>query len=910
VATRRERVVLELEDNFTSGMARAAASAALLNKELDSLSRDSVKTQRSFSDIDKSSTKFGNSAERSGKQIDKLSGRLRILTDAATLIGPAFIPVAGLAVPAVAGLASQLGFATIAAGTTLLAFQGVGDALTKVNKAAIDPTTTNLKNAQLALEKLSPAAQKFVAELRTMIPAAKELQGVAADGLFPGVTEGLVALEDALPRVEAIVSAVSHELGAIAADTGKSLASDRWAPFLEFLATEAPAALRDMSDAAGNVVHAMAELWMAFEPLNNDFSNWLVDATADLDRWASGLSKTEGFHEFVAFIEEHGPQVADTFAAIGDAVIQVVDAAAPLSGPVLQGIEGLAKALAAIADSDIGTPLFTAAAALALFNRTMAIASAGRNGLAGFEARLGTAGVKARGFGANIQATRADLVLLSSTALTAGARTERELLRMNAASARLRTNFAPIGKGAAVMGGLAIASTGAADGLGLTNTASLALLGSIGGAPGAVAGGLVGALLDAKDASDGFASSLKGVDDVIASGNLDQMLAKLAQLKKARDDASNVTGVGDFFGDLFTQVRSNPLPTPELFGGGGKDPISKLEDNIKRVQDATKGAASTAATSVVATDAYGNAIGKVGDTSQDTATKIAGLVDAMKSQRQEALSAFDAETRYRQALKDAQAQAAKSDAGIRGSTDEALKNRAVIDELAGAWNNQSDAVKNNEAKFKAAKQAFIDTAVGMGVPIEQAKRLAKRLLEIPEEKVIGVKFDSINALNAINRIKRELAEIPKRLRTDYFVVQTNSYNKKQAGGRDGDPTTPFATGGWTGPGAKYQPAGVVHADEYVFSKEATHGNVAYLNDLHRQLRGYADGGLVRRGSMSPVSVSVSAGAGPQIDYDQLALAMAAVRPLYGDVHISGDPTTFRRQMQQDRRASASDGIRR
>ena len=31
----------------------------------------------------------------------------------------------------------------------------------------------------------------------------------------------------------------------------------------------------------------------------------------------------------------------------------------------------------------------------------------------------------------------------------------------------------------------------------------------------------------------------------------------------------------------------------------------------------------------------------------------------------------------------------------------------------------------------------------------------------------------------------------------------------------------FASGGWTGPGAKYKPAGVVHADEYVLRKEAT-----------------------------------------------------------------------------------------
>ncbi len=211
-------------------MARAAAVTAVLNKELDSLSHESVRTQRSFSDIDRSTNSFGRNADKAGKSIDKLSGRLRILTDVATLLAPAGIAIGAEAIPAVAGLASEFGFAALAAGTALLAFNGVGDALTKVNKAAIDPTTANLKNANLALGKLSPAARAFIGELRSLIPAAKELQTVAGNGLFPGVTEGLDALEGALPRVEAIVSAVSKELGSIAADTGASLASDRWAP--------------------------------------------------------------------------------------------------------------------------------------------------------------------------------------------------------------------------------------------------------------------------------------------------------------------------------------------------------------------------------------------------------------------------------------------------------------------------------------------------------------------------------------------------------------------------------------------------------------------------------------------------------------------------------------------------------
>jgi hypothetical protein len=64
----------------------------------------------------------------------------------------------------------------------------------------------------------------------------------------------------------------------------------------------------------------------------------------------------------------------------------------------------------------------------------------------------------------------------------------------------------------------------------------------------------------------------------------------------------------------------------------------------------------------------------------------------------------------------------------------------------------------------------------------------------------------------------------------------------------------YATGGWTGPGAKYQPAGIVHADEYVIKKESTNrlrakyglGALEYINAYGElpTMGGYATGGLV------------------------------------------------------------------
>jgi DNA repair exonuclease SbcCD ATPase subunit len=65
----------------------------------------------------------------------------------------------------------------------------------------------------------------------------------------------------------------------------------------------------------------------------------------------------------------------------------------------------------------------------------------------------------------------------------------------------------------------------------------------------------------------------------------------------------------------------------------------------------------------------------------------------------------------------------------------------------------------------------------------------------------------------------------------------------------------FADGGWTGPGPKNKPAGIVHADEYVTPKRVTHMSEAqpHLAALERmRIRGYQDGGFVTDSLSAPV----------------------------------------------------------
>lgn len=114
-----------------------------------------------------------------------------------------------------------------------------------------------------------------------------------------------------------------------------------------------------------------------------------------------------------------------------------------------------------------------------------------------------------------------------------------------------------------------------------------------------------------------------------------------------------------------------------------------------------------------------------------------------------------------------------------------------------------------------------------------------------------------------------------------------------------DPGEGYAEGGWTGPGSKWQPAGIVHAEEFVARREVVRqpGARSFLEDFNERgmdalytWRGYADGGFVtpdadlagprwdrhpsvENGALAP-TVNANTRVLNLLDIDQLAQALA------------------------------------
>ncbi|MCS6126690.1 phage tail tape measure protein [Shewanella baltica] len=88
----------------------------------------------------------------------------------------------------------------------------------------------------------------------------------------------------------------------------------------------------------------------------------------------------------------------------------------------------------------------------------------------------------------------------------------------------------------------------------------------------------------------------------------------------------------------------------------------------------------------------------------------------------------------------------------------------------------------------------------------------------------------------------------------------NMFGGYADGGVVGD--TGFSSGGYTGTGGKYEPAGIVHKGEVVWSQRdvAAAGGVATVEAMRKGNKGYANGGIVGGAAYNGVPASATAGA--------------------------------------------------
>jgi hypothetical protein len=838
-------------------MAKAAAAAALFDKQIGKSGKSTDSFGRDLSKAEGQTNRLSGTLSRSTRELDSYSGRLGILASSIGAIGPAAVPITAVAIPAVTGLAQQLGLAALAGGTAVLAFQGVGDALTAMNKAHLEPTAANLEKAREAMERLSPAAQGLVLKLESMRGELGKLKDAAGSGILPGATAALDDLEKRLPIVERILHQVSLAVGDALRDGAASLAGPEWDKFFKFIATEARPELTKLAKSVGNVAHGLAEMWIAFGPLNSDFSSWMLKASRDFNSWATGLSKTQGFQEFVAYIRENGPKVGDALGAIGNALLQVVEAAAPIGGPILDALSAVADIVAAIADSDMGTPIFTTIAAFS----ALSLVTKAWSGLATTSAGAFIKGQV--GAAQAIGVTTKEMINLnavnrSNVLTTAG---------LVAGNAKVAGSFKSLGKGAAVMGGLALVSSGATEKIGLTNTAMLGLAGSMAGPWGAAAGAGVGLVLDfanvqgaASRQADALAATLDdqtgaltrntrelvfnnleksgaidaakelGISLSVLQGAAEGSATDLAAVNAVLDDIGGNRGVGGRSAD--------PLGLSKMFGDDKVKAANKVRDAVSDNSTAMSLAKGKAHDLGLALDH--NATGP-------TSRAARAFDDAARATErfQKAVSALDrmldkrgALNAYKQSVLDLKKTIHDEGADFRDTTVKGLRHRDMLDQIAK--NAETASQKLGPLNKQRVLREAIDDLKEFRGKSDSARAYAQPLIDKLKElekldPKINVAVENRDALRSLKELQAQLSALH-----DKHIAITVSHGNSTTVGADPNLADGGHVRGPGGPRDDMIPARLSNG-EFVVNANATARNLPLLHSINAQR--FADGGL-------------------------------------------------------------------
>lgn len=336
--------------------------------------------------------------------------------------------------------------------------------------------------------------------------------------------------------------------------------------------------------------------------------------------------------------------------------------------------------------------------------------------------------------------------------------------------------------------------------------------------------------------------------------DLDKALTELVKgggASQARIFLQQLAASGQISADKFQQL-TGMLPSYAQAAQGAATANSGL----------SKGFGSAAANAQTLTGSLDSATA-AGQTLTDTWNQLHGALLSTDKGMLQAAQAIDA---VKQSFKE-------NGKAIDGNSEKALKNRIAVGEAAKAAVAAAQAKYEETGSVADANDVYdlyiaqlrktlgqskltkgqVDTLIGsyakmppsVATSIKQPGMPQSRAAVVDYQKQIDKVAKQISTHVSVTGDAAAYAKLQRLLVAQQAAQKgitisaaSSAFNKNAKG---------FSGGGYTGPGAKHEPAGVVHAGEYVFNAQATSKlGVGRLDQMHKsaQMPGYDGGGMV------------------------------------------------------------------
>lgn len=654
------------------------------------------------------------------------------LRKAALLLSPALIPIAAAAVPVAANLAAAgvaVGAFGLAIGGQVVKLAAASEAEKKYRDAVQEhgKGSEEAAKAELAflrsVKDMDPATRRAAAALSVFKDEYRQWTDSLAGDTMPVFTKGLAVAGSLLPRLSPLVRETSTELD------------------------------RLMTVLAGGVNSA------AFDGLMDSFNQFasgsLAKATDGLIhfmRVMSGGAGSSQLSEFMGYVREVGPQVAETLSNLSRALVHVVASGSEAGVGLLQLVNAFARLVNAIPAEVLGTLL-----QFVVVFKAVKLAAAG----------LGAAGGGLAAFGASLAAMRA-------ASLAAGGGLAGLAAAFGTLSRAAKVSLVAVGVGVLVTALMKLSSIGKSappdvDKL-TTSLGTLARTGQVSGEAARAYGKDLGDLAEslrtlARPSNlEGFqqwATSLIGMDSTPvkeAKENLDAADKALSNLVKG--------GKGDLAAAAFERIAKS-MQRQGLTSGELK---SKLDDYRSALADQAF-EQQLAADAMGVFGAQAQSVQQKLDAQKASADGLRQSIEALNDAQRGALGGmigFEASI-------DAAAKAARENAGALSMSGGKLNlNSEKARNAAGALNDLASKTKEAAASaresgaswetvngiYARGRSQFLKHAQAMGLSASQARQLASQIMRIPSSKKTRIQMEREDAIAGLNAVIRKIRATP------------------------------------------------------------------------------------------------------------------------------------------------------
>ncbi|MES9748532.1 hypothetical protein ABWK35_15495 [Bacillus safensis] len=260
-----------------------------------------------------------------GPMIGSATGGLMGLVSAFSTAGTGAVAFGALAVTSIGSV--------IKTGQDLDKLQAKLDDATNAKERAKIMEQINVLQQSLGKEE-----KKALATLEDFKDNWQEIASITQKPILKSFTNSLTTFKTVLNSLRPMFMSVANGAVTLSKNMDNAFKAPDLQNFIKWMNNNAGQAFVTFGNIAGNVMRTVMNLIVAFGPLGNDMAASMEKATASWAKWAAGLSSSQRFQDFVAYTRENGPKILKVITNFSGALRRLFAAFGPMSADMLTSL--------------------------------------------------------------------------------------------------------------------------------------------------------------------------------------------------------------------------------------------------------------------------------------------------------------------------------------------------------------------------------------------------------------------------------------------------------------------------------------------------------------------------------------------------------------------------------------------